>query len=159
MNDTAYGFLFPPIASSCLRWNYIQTWWQTWHTLTKVYARSDQNWFCGKKPKYFTAGVGLHGHCADSMVKFKLASLVKPRGAFCNVCRGGRSPLWSTPKLDARENPHKGVQSFYYCFIFCFSQEPGRLHVVLIYSVVWEILEKWSTLNDYCNMLHDRPTI
>ena len=115
------------------------TWWQTWHTLTKVYARSDQNWFCGKKPKYFTAGIGLHGHCADSMVKFKLASLVKPRGAFCNVCRGGRSPLWSTPKLDARENPHKGVQSFYYCFIFCFSQEPDRLHIVLIYSVVWEI--------------------
>lgn len=37
--------------------------------------------------------IGLHWHyCAGSMVKFKLGWLVKVRGAFCSVCRGGRSP-------------------------------------------------------------------
>lgn len=51
--------------------------------------------------------IGLHWHyCAGSMVKFKLGWLVKVRGAFCSVCRGGAPPLWSPPaKLDTEAEP------------------------------------------------------
>lgn len=42
--------------------------------------------------------IGLHAYCAGSMVKFKLGWLVKLRGAFCSVCRGGRSPSLISPR-------------------------------------------------------------
>lgn len=42
--------------------------------------------------------IGLHAYCAGSMVKFKLGCLVKLRGAFCSVCRGGRSPSLISPR-------------------------------------------------------------